>query len=133
MGDGIQVMSDTATLVEVDPVTLETRHEYNGQVCNDWNGGDAGCTKLINMTNPAMQVCSGGSAHPWRTDNGDYSDGSREGIGATVFSRLGPAPFPDIPPIPNPRSAQFAPFPVCMAAKQGKRISGGEGGGASQR
>eukprot|EP01062_Namystynia_karyoxenos_P064652 TRINITY_DN5767_c0_g2_i1.p1 TRINITY_DN5767_c0_g2~~TRINITY_DN5767_c0_g2_i1.p1 ORF type:complete len:386 (+),score=111.74 TRINITY_DN5767_c0_g2_i1:158-1315(+) len=48
--------------------TLGTVAEYNGQFCNTQASP---CSKL-NMSNPFMQVCGGGSAHPHMAANGDY-------------------------------------------------------------
>eukprot|EP01062_Namystynia_karyoxenos_P064650 TRINITY_DN5767_c0_g1_i2.p1 TRINITY_DN5767_c0_g1~~TRINITY_DN5767_c0_g1_i2.p1 ORF type:complete len:578 (+),score=210.79 TRINITY_DN5767_c0_g1_i2:71-1735(+) len=68
LGDATAVLSDSATLMQIDADSLGMKWEYNGQGCK--NGTGVPCTKM-SMTNPKMQICGGGSAHPFFDSNGD--------------------------------------------------------------
>jgi len=68
LGDDIAVLSDTPSFVTMDAATLNTTHEYNAMGCHT----PFPCTKIANMTTPLMELGVGGSAHPFKMENGDY-------------------------------------------------------------
>ena len=70
VGDDILVMSDTPTLVQLDATTLNATHEYAGMTCN--TGDELSCSTMSGINKSPMSVAAGGTAHPFRLDNGDY-------------------------------------------------------------
>eukprot|EP01062_Namystynia_karyoxenos_P064651 TRINITY_DN5767_c0_g1_i3.p1 TRINITY_DN5767_c0_g1~~TRINITY_DN5767_c0_g1_i3.p1 ORF type:complete len:583 (+),score=210.90 TRINITY_DN5767_c0_g1_i3:87-1751(+) len=68
LGDATTVLSDSATLMQIDPASLAMEWEFNGQGCKNDTG--VPCTKMA-MKNPLLQICGGGSAHPFFDSNGD--------------------------------------------------------------
>jgi len=66
MGDEIQILSDTPTLLGVDPKTLNSTHEYAGMSCHIAN---TPCSKLSGLDS-GMEVGAGGTAHPLFLANG---------------------------------------------------------------
>lgn len=71
LGDGNwDVLSDTLSLVEINPETLDVTGEVNFMQCKT-NVPD-NCVTTKNMTNPLGQMNAGASAHPFITSDGDY-------------------------------------------------------------
>lgn len=70
LGNGnFEVLSDTLSLVEMDE-SLNITNEYNGMQCK--KNVPESCTVINNKSDPLGQMCAGGSAHPFITEDGDY-------------------------------------------------------------
>jgi len=71
LGNGnLEILSDVLSMVEVDRESLDLTCEYNYRQCKD--NVPSVCTVTKNLSNPVGQLNTGGSAHPYLTDNGDY-------------------------------------------------------------
>jgi len=70
LGDSYQLLSDTLSIIEIDKTTLEVTSEANSLQCD--NNVPDQCTVMKNVTLPFGQMNPGASAHPHKTDDGDF-------------------------------------------------------------
>lgn len=90
LGGKFEVLSDTLSLIEVDPATLELVSEYNSMQCD--NNVPEKCTVTKNASVPLGQMNPGASAHPHMTEDGDFI-GLREHCKYTGMEILGKEGF----------------------------------------